>query len=500
MTDQTLAVVETEAALLGAMMIDNRLIEQLGARLKPEHFYSPLHQRMFKVMLKLVATDTAATPVTLRPYFEKDPYMAEAGGPAYMAGLTGSGAGLLGAPTFADQIKQFAQYRQAVDVLQGAIGKIMAVNDKPDTWADYFDADLPVLSDIVTETASEMFGITEDESASRVIKVSTLLGRVRERHMRARNGSSIGAKCATISDLNDLIGAAAAEQMTMIGGRSGMGKSVLAQSAAWGYALNGHPTLMISLEMSEDAQAMRQSADLTFGMNEPVSFKRITRDKLDESDLKTIDEAARRVSALPLYMIAPGRKTIEEIEGIIARHAARLERAGTPLEVVFIDYAQIVAASGKKEGRERIDHISERCLAIAKRFKCHVFLLSQLVRDIDKRVDKRPTSADLKESGRLEEDADNVVLVYRPEYYLRREEPKRDDGRKWEEWDIEFQSAQGRVDLIADKTRMGEPGTRRARFYGDSQAIRGSDFQLPDFVDENPLLPRHLAESILAGP
>lgn len=487
-TPPSLAVVETEAALIGAMMIDNRIIDSAIDRLQPEHFFDPVHRRVYKVMIHLRSNQERADPITIRPYFGPNAFQDAQGEPfavgPYLARLTGSGAGLIGTVTFIDQVVQFATYRQMRSTLQEGINRIEAVA-QPHRIEDEFEPPRPI--DIASDTSAEMLKTVEVHQTSRLTSVSKLLGRVRERQARFAAGTSIGALCATICDINALITAAAPGTMTVIGGRPGMGKSVLAQSMAMGYAINGHPTLSISLEMSEDAQAMRQAADLTFAMNEPVSMRAITRAELSEAELLTIDEATRRVEVLPLTTVAPGRVTIEHIEAIVARHVAALKRADLKLEVLFIDYAQIVAGTGRLEGRERIEHISERVLEMAKRYQLAAFLLSQLGREVDKRPDKRPLPSDLKESGRLEEDADNVLLVFRPEYYLRREEPKKDDP-KWEAWNIDYESSRGKVDIIADKVRMGEPGTKRAKFYGDHQAIRGSDFVLPDFADDNPLL------------
>jgi replicative DNA helicase len=492
-----LAVFETEAALLGAMMIDNRIADQVADRLLPEHFNDFLHVRIYKVIRALRAAGDDATPVTIRGYFPKGSLVDEQGNdfnvPAYCAGLTGSGAGMIGFKTFTDQIIRFATYRGMRKTLQDGIDKIEAVA-RPYSFTE----EAPELPDplaIASDTSAAMLRAVESRNPNKITAAGSLLHRVRARAERAAAGISVGAKCKTIPDLNDIIGPAGPGQMTIIGGRSGMGKTVLACSAAWGYAVNGHPTLLISLEMTEDALAMRLAADLTFGMDEPVPFGDMTRNRETESQLLTVDEAARRIAQYPFQTVSPGRVTIEGIEAIVAREVSRLERLGLKLEVVVVDYIQIVAATGRLEGTARINHISEGLLGIAQRYGCHVFALSQLLRDIDKRPDRRPTVADLKESGRLEEDADNVVLVYRPEFYLVKEQPDATkESKKWEDWNIEMGDARGRVDVMGVKVRMGEQAVKRCQFFGKHQAIRGKDFVQPlggAFGDEAaPLLPK----------
>lgn len=481
-TAPTLTVIETEAALLGALLIDNAILDQVGDRLLSEHFADPLHARFYKTIVLLRAAGDKATPITLLPYFRNEQFY-DADGHAfdaigYLAGLTGSGAGLIGATQFADQIIQFATYRTLRSSMQAGIASVEAL-----------DQGIPDALAIAAETSSAMLKAVESRNPHKLVSMGNTLRRVRARRDRAASGASIGAICASIPDVNDLIGPAAPGQMTVIGGRSGMGKTIFANSMAWGYAVNGHPTLVISMELTADVLAMRSAADFTFAMNEPVLFGDMIRNTVNDSDLATIDEAADRIDRYPLTTLTPGRLTIEQLEGFVAREVARLAREGKTLEVLVVDYIQIMIATGRLEGTARINHISEGLLGIAQRYSLHVFALSQLLREIDKRPDRRPTVADLKESGRLEEDSDNVLLIYREEHYLVKERPDPKDTKKYDEWDEALQACRGRADLMAVKSRSNEPDTRKLRFYGKHQAMRGSTFQLPNFRDEGVLLP-----------
>ena len=122
--------VEAEAALLGALMIDNRLIEDIALKLRADHFYEPLHGRIFEQIRRLIDKNMLATPVTLRPIFEADEEMKELGGPAYLAQLTGSAAPIIGAKDFAEQIYDLAQLRALVGVGRSMVERALDTSDE----------------------------------------------------------------------------------------------------------------------------------------------------------------------------------------------------------------------------------------------------------------------------------------------------------------------------------------------------------------------------------
>src|ERR1700741_1489336 len=124
--------VEAEAALLGALMIDNRLAEDIQLKLRPEHFFEPLHGRIYEQILRLLDKNMIASPVTLRPLFEADEEMKELGGPAYLAQLTGSGAAIIGARDFAEQIYDLALLRALVGVGREMVEQALDTSDEVD--------------------------------------------------------------------------------------------------------------------------------------------------------------------------------------------------------------------------------------------------------------------------------------------------------------------------------------------------------------------------------
>lgn len=486
--------IEAEAALLGAMMIDNRLIDEIGAQLTREDFLSEINGEIYALCLKLHLEGKEANPVTLRPYVEHIPpavveVQDEWGRPKqeevkitmYVAQLTGSGAAIIGARDFAEQVRDLAVLRRMEEACEEGIRRIRDTREEIEP------------ARIAADAAAEILRLSEKANPVKIRSAAGMMKLTLERNAEVSAGKSRGAFCASVSDFNDVIGPLTPGSYTAIGGRPSMGKSVLMQSLLWGYARNGFPALGISLEMHDDDLSMRMAADLSFAMGEGVPYDAIRKGRMGDHDQRILRAVAEKVEQMPLAMVSPGRNTIEEIEALAMRHASALDRKGLQLGVLGVDYIQIIGCKNKKlQGREKIDHISERLLELFKRLGCGGLVLSQLSREVEKRPDKRPQTSDLKESGRIEEDAVNVCLVYRPEFYLQSSEPpKGEPGSKeateYLKWYEEYQASKHRVDLIFPKVRHGVVGVRRARFYGANQAIRGSDFR-EDIMGEGSLL------------
>lgn len=473
--------IEAEAALLGAMMIDNRVIDDVTTVLREEDFFEALHGRIFAVAQKIHSEGTVANPVTLKPYFENDALMAQAGGVGYLARLTGSGAALIGARDFALQIRELASLRRMIETMREGIKRT-------------FDTSVEIDPEgILSSVTTDLHMAAERSTKISIRSAASMIGQVVERaesYVEDDGGEAL--TCRSIDDLNTALeNCLTPESYSIVAGRPGMGKSVFSQSAAWGFAANGHPGALISQEMREIDLAMRLAADITFAMGEPLNYGHIRKNKLSGQDLLLLKDARERIEQMPLDLISPGRRTIEDMEGLVMRLANKWDRKGKRLEFFIFDYAQIMKTSRRLEGREKMDYISERILELAKRTGAAAILLSQLSRAVEARTDKRPQMSDLKESGKLEEDAENVILLFREEYYLNQTRPKQSMEKEFAAWEIDWKAASGKVDLIIPKVRHGSPQTIQAKFFGSSQAIRGSQFHPPTLMDEDGiLLPR----------
>jgi replicative DNA helicase len=464
-----LIAIETEAALLGAMLIDNKLIGTYADRLTTKDFAEPVHGRIWGALLRFHAKGAAATPVTLKPVFMNDP---SALGGDYLAKLADSSALVVGAEDFAAQLVDFANRRRVRDAAQATL---KALNE---------DFETPVEEIAAGVQEAAWTGSADDRAPT--ADVAGMVQKVMARSARIRaGGGTIGATNAFISDLDAAIGPLERGTYMVLAGRPGMGKSALAGSAALGYAANGHVGLYLNIEMSQEQQAMRITADASMAMGKGVPHDAIRRDTLDAGQLNWLGRVAERVALLPLSFPDVGRCSIRRIESLIARHAALCASTGKELEFVVVDYLGKISAQDSRgneidDPRKSMQIVSKSMADIAKRYNVAIIALAQLNRNVEGRTDKRPQLADLKESGDLEQDADIVLMVYREEYYLLQSKPKAGEkdnkGRDaLENWETEYEIARGKIELIVAKNRHDQTRTRTAKFFGKFYAIRGSE-------------------------
>lgn len=464
--------IEAEAALLGALLIDNRLLDRVRSIIDDAMFYEPLHAKIYRVIVKFVDGGKLASPVTLKPVFEIDRAMKEVGGPAYLAQLTGSGAAVIGALSFAEQIRDLAHLRS----LKAAVDDgILGLTEDGDMET--------LLANIEIATAQASNSMRSIDMLSTEDMIDLTLNRVD----RALDSGIPGASCRLIPDNDTLLGKLEPKQMTITAGRPGMGKSTWAISSAIGYALNGHPGLYALCESSAEMFSLKMTADLLHAAGRNVPFKTLKEGILSNEDRRDLQRARDVAKMLPIDWVHIGREDIKKLEAVVARAAMQRKRQGKRLEFVVVDYLQLLTANGRHrvgDDRGRVNAVSEGLLTIAQKYDTHVIALSQLSRQVEAREDKRPRLSDLRESGRLEEDADNVLMLFREEYYLDKAKPQQ-EGKEMEAWLVDMGHARGKVELMAVKTRFGHNSSRKAQFLGEYSAVRGSTFQrTPGYSDD----------------
>ncbi|HWI88974.1 MAG TPA: replicative DNA helicase [Sphingomicrobium sp.] len=463
--------VEAEAALLGALMIDNRLVEDVQLRLQPHHFYEPLHGRIYEAILRMTDGNRIANPVTLRPLFESDESIKEVGGPAYLAQLTGSGAAVIGARDFAQQIYDLALLRALVgvgrDLVEGAL----------DTSEDV----APLAQ--IERAETELYKVAEEGGAEgRAKSFSEATKDALEMAERALNsGGHLSGFTTGLESLNSKIGGLHKSDLIIVAGRPGMGKSSLATNIGFACAQRllrdredgiepvksaGTPVALFSLEMSADQLATRILAEQS-----GISSENLRMGRISQQEFRQLARAAAELQSLPLYIDDTPGLTIAAL-----RTRARRLRRQKGIGMVIVDYLQLLQGTGKgSSGDNRVQEISEISRGLkqlAKELDLPVIGLSQLSRAVEQREDKRPQLSDLRESGSIEQDADIVIFIYREDYYLAAKQPA-DDHPDFAAWQEEMARNYGRAEIIVAKQRHGSTGKVRVKF--DSRITKFSD-------------------------
>jgi replicative DNA helicase len=447
--------VECEAALIGAMMCVDKLIDPVADRVQAAHFFEPLHGRIFDAIVSLHSSGKRATPVTLCPYFEGDTAMQELGGARnYLAQLTGSGAVVIGATDFADQIRELALRRAFIAQCEKAIEE--ASSPDPDKSL----AGLAVLADDAASAVREAAEEGGEYSASEAIQ-----GVIDQ-----MDKPVIGARCGVIPSIDALLGPLRPTHLVIGAGRPGMGKTATALSYALGAAKRGHGVLFASLEMDAEQLAERMVADLCLERGVPYSA---IRDRtLTHDQKREVCRAHAEIADLPLQILDKSGLTLAQLRRLVKRWKRRFEARGQKLEVVIVDYLQLMGGDASNGRFELVSEISRGLKALAKSEGLCVFALSQLSRKVEERADKRPCLADLRESGQIEQDADAVLFFLRMEYYLRQSEPQPNDPSR-AKWESSLEGCRGLIEFICAKRRNGSSGTRMGQFHADNQAVRG---------------------------
>ena len=462
--------VEAEAALLGALMIDNRLVEDIQLKFKPHHFFEPLHGRIYEAILKLTDSNRVANPVTLRPLFESDESIKEVGGPSYLAQLTGSGAAVIGARDFAGQIYDLALLRALIgvgrDLVEGAL----------DTSEDV----APLAQ--IERAESALYSVAEEGGAEgRAKSFSDATKDALEMAERALNsGGHLSGFTTGLESLNAKIGGLHKSDLIIVAGRPGMGKSALGTNIGFAAARRflkdaedgveasksaGAPVALFSLEMSADQLATRILAEQS-----GISSENLRMGRISQQEFRNLARAAAELQSLPLYIDDTPGLTIAALR----TRARRLKRRNG-IGLIVVDYLQLLQGSSKSSDANRVQEISEISRGLnqlAKELDVPVIGLSQLSRAVEQREDKRPQLSDLRESGSIEQDADIVLFIYREDYYLAAHQPT-DDHPDIGEWREKMERAYGRAEVIVAKQRHGATGKIHLKF--DSRITKFSD-------------------------
>ena len=456
---------EAEQGLLGALLLENQAVEKINEFLKPEHFYHPTHGAIFQAILILCDRGQVADPVTLKAYFAKDDGLAHVGGAAYLAELAANVVSVANTYAYGQAIYDTFLRRQLINV-----GEDMAHS------ANNHDLDNSPMAQIETAEAT-LFKLAEhgDYKKGFVSFQDSLTETIKNAEKAFLSDSTVTGVTTGFRDLDKKLGGLHPSDLLILAARPSMGKTSLAinigYKAAQAYVASGGKegarVGIFSLEMSSEQLALRILSDAS-----NIGSEKIRRGDITQDDFHRFAESSQKLSTLPLYI---DDSAALNISGIRTR-ARRLQRQHG-LDLIILDYLQLLGGTGKRASDNRVQEISEisRGLkTLAKELEVPVLALSQLSRQVENRENKRPQLSDLRESGSIEQDADVVMFIYREEYYLAREEPSQHAnetpekfGDRYARWQEQLARTTNVAEVIVSKQRHGPIGTVELFFEGE---------------------------------
>lgn len=448
----SLVNVEAEAELLGSLMAHNADIDRVADLISPEDFAEPTHALIYSAIVRQASLGKPANPITIKGFVENSDGLKALGGLSYLTGLTASCTMLATLPT-AIQISELAQRRRMQN------GLVAAAEGCADLEA--------TLAEIVAHADAAV----SVNAPSSIVEMTA--GECLDELIRSYGDDHLGVECGVIPSLDQLLGPMRPKQLIIGAGRPGMGKTALALSYALGAADKGHGVMYVSLEMSGPELAARMASDLCYDGRDGVQFNAIRDGRLSDWQRGRMREAQAHLHTLPLKVIDTGNLTVGRLNMLIRRNARRMAAKGQKLELVIVDYLQLLSPDTKgRSNYEAISEVSRALKAMAKDHGVAIFALAQLSREVEKRGDKRPQLSDLRDSGQIEQDADAVLFLVRQEYYHRLDEPA-PQSAEWDEWNRLLNKMAGEIEFLLAKRRNGVTGQAKGRFYGAYQAVRG---------------------------
>lgn len=470
--------VDVEQALIGTLLVDPAWLPVVAGDLQDVDFYDPMHQRVYAAMQALAERESAVTPLTVGAEMATDAGLKEVGGRKYLASLAIAAPAAANAREHAQIIRGLAVRRQALTACENSADALAGTS-------------IPVAVALrgVLEAADDAAAMIGKGKAKTLYEDALDMAADAERHL---NGQPIESIPTGLQKLDDRIGGLQAGDYMIIAGRPGSGKSAvmggIAKAAAFGGVnLRGllpdqwnrshsRPVILFSEEMTKRQLTRRIICDIDFSIRTPgaipLQYQRFRAGKASGEEIDRAVRAAQYLHDLPLEVIEPGQiKSVRELVSRARSFAAQQDRMG----LIVVDYLQIVPAGERYAGNkvQEVTEISGALRQCAKSIGWPLVAGAQLSRNVENRDNKQPQLSDLRESGSIEQDADLVLGLYRPAYYLdnRRPQPSAPQAER-SEWQEEYDHVKNRMDIIVLKNREGATGTEEVFCDMGSSAIR----------------------------
>ncbi len=469
--------IAAEQNYLGALLYDNQVFDKTNDLLRSEHFFDPLHGKIFESASKLITRGQVANNVTLKAMIMSDAEMSDLNVDSYLGDLIDGIISISDAPDYAQIIHNNYLRRELIRISDTIIKE-----------ATQPDIDHSAFRQI--EAAEQyLFSLAEKDSAEVGLRpfLSVLTETIKQAEIAAKSDGHLSGLSTGLTGLNNLLGGMHRSDLIIIAGRPAMGKTALATNIAFHAATTTRtgeqaaPVAFFSLEMSAEQLGLRILSERS-----DLDSEKIRRGKLKTDEFNKLIDANREINMAPFFIDDTPALSISQL----ASRARRMKRT-SGLGLIVVDYLQLLQAQIgiKPENRvQEISNITRSLKGLAKDLDVPVLALSQLSRAVEQREDKRPNLADLRESGSIEQDSDVVMFVYREEYYLDKSEPQQKDNEtnekyneRYDNWTKKLENISGLAEIIVAKQRHGPVGNVTVQFES-----RLTKFHDPISADQLP--------------
>jgi replicative DNA helicase len=430
---------EAERAILGGIVLDNGLISQAIELLRPEDFYVPSHRRIFIAMTALFERGAEINPILIGEELKKENALESVGGISFITNLTYGLPHSTNIAHYAKVVRGKSMLRQLIRAANKITQEALEQEDEPELILDHAEHAIFELAD---ERLRQGFVHVKPVAQDLLEKIQEMEGR----------SSVLTGLTTGFADLDTLTSGLQRQDLIIVAARPSMGKTSFALMLAENAAIHvpGAVVGMFSLEMSKEALVMRMLCSQA-----NIDAQRFRNGFLSRAEWTQIGKALNTLSDTKIFLDDSAGITVLEMRAKARRLAAEQKR----LDLIVVDYLQLMSGSAKRtESRQQeVSQISRELKGLAKELDVPLVALSQLSRAPEARSDHRPQLADLRESGALEQDADVVAFIYRPEVYKTPEERESmpDDEKNISE-------------IVVAKQRNGPTDTVRLRFTPSS--------------------------------
>ncbi len=468
--------IEAEQSLLGSLLLDRDAIIKVAPFLRTDDFYRDAHARVYESIVDLYNRREPPDLITVHEELSRSGDAEQIGGASYLTWLMNSVPTSVHVEYYGRIVERTATMRRLI----GAGSEIAGIGYEEDTE----------VGEAMDRAEQTLYRVAQRRSGGDLDALRDALAQFFDRldYLHQHRGEIVGVPTG-FHDLDQLTGGLQRSDLIIVAGRPGMGKTALATNVAYNVArawrgeqqpdgaiktVDGGIVGFFSLEMSSEQLATRIISEQT-----EIPSSKIRRGEITETDFEKLVACSQTMQKIPLFIDQTGGISIAQL----AARARRLKRQ-RGLDVIVIDYIQLMQGSSAKSSQNRVQEITEITTglkALGKELGVPIIALSQLSRQVESRDDKRPQLSDLRESGSIEQDADVVLFVYREEYYLRNKEPK-PGTEEYIKWETELNEMRGKAEVIIAKQRHGPTGSVSLAFTAEFTRFSdlAEEHHLPD--------------------